>query len=115
MNHFDRQTLSRSGLAILRRSARIAGVSVTAVMFVLSLSFGETAENWRSEFDAICEKVMESDDLTVEELQELISKADKLLPQIEASDDPSKKVFIFRLKKCRDLFEYMVQMKKQGF
>jgi hypothetical protein len=34
-----------------------------------------------------------------------LDRCDKLMPVIESSDDRKKKVYLFRLKKARDMFE----------
>jgi hypothetical protein len=31
---------------------------------------------------------------------------------IQSSDSPSKKVYVLRLKKCRSLFEFIIETKK---
>jgi hypothetical protein len=70
------------------------------------------ADDWRPEFDDICSKVAVADDLSSEELQDLVKRVDVLIPQVEASGDPKSKVFIFRLNKCRDLFSFILETRK---
>jgi hypothetical protein len=86
-----------------------------ALMFLLALAIISTpsaAGNWKDSFDDICSKTQGSDSLSVKELSTLIERADKLMPEIQASDDPSKKIYLQRLKKCRALFEFMIDSKK---
>lgn len=86
-----------------------------AVMFLLGLAMLSTpsaAGNWKDSFDDICSKTHGSDTLSVKELQSLIERSDKLMPEIQASDDPSKKIYLQRLKKCKALFEFMIESKK---
>lgn len=70
--------------------------------------------DWKDEFEEICAVVKAADSLPAEELQGLIARSDDLLPRIEASDDPAKKVYIFRLKKCRAFFEYILALRSEG-
>jgi hypothetical protein len=42
----------------------------------------------------------------------MVEKADKLVPEIQRSEDPAKKVFLQRLKRCRNLYEFMLDTRK---
>jgi hypothetical protein len=77
----------------------------------VSPSFAE--DSWKPAFEEICSKVQATDNLSPAELTALMEKADKLLPVIQASDSPSKKVYVQRLKKCRSLFEFIIDSKKK--
>lgn len=79
-------------------------------LLLLLMTIYAFAGDWHEEFNEICSKVDVADTLSVEELQTLIERSDKLLEQIKASDDSRKKVYIFRLKKCRSMFEYSIQL-----
>ena len=86
-----------------------------AVVFLLAMAITTTpgfAANWKDAFDEICSKTQASDSLSVKELTSLIERSDKLVPEIQASDDPSKKIYLMRLKKCKALFEFMIDSKK---
>ncbi len=86
---------------------------IVACMFTLAtVSAASAQESWKPSFEEICSKVQSTDNLSTAELAALIGKADKLLPVIQASDSPSKKVYILRLKKCRSLFEFIIDTKK---
>lgn len=84
------------------------------IFFILILSFYSTAvtAGWHEEFEEICSKVQMGDSLSREELRVLVERADKLVPLIKESTDPKKKVYIFRLKKCRSFFDFTLQMKQ---
>ena len=85
------------------------------LMFLLAFTMMpalSAAGNWKDAFDDICSRTQGSDSLSVKELMSLIERSDKLVPEIQASDDPSKKIYLTRLKKCRGLFEFMVESKK---
>ncbi len=86
-----------------------------AVMLLLTLAMFPTpsaAGNWKDSFNDICSKTQGSDTLSIKELSSLIERSDKLMPEIQASDDPSKKIYLQRLKKCRALFEFMIESKQ---
>jgi hypothetical protein len=48
-----------------------------------------------------------------EELGDLVSRCDRLKPAIEGSSDPQKKVILKRLEKCRALFLYVLETRKE--
>jgi len=50
--------------------------------------------------------------LSVEELTALLQRCDALLPEIEKLDDTRKKVFGGRLQRCRGLYVYVLDSKK---
>ncbi len=70
------------------------------------------AKDWHEEFEHICSKVQTDDALSIEELKSLIERSEALLKIIENLDEPSKKMYIFRLKKCKAFFEYLIELKK---
>ncbi len=71
-----------------------------------------SAQTWIEDFDRICGQAEEADSLQTAKLQELVIESDKLLEVIEAGNDPRKKVYIFRLKKCRNLFVYIMNLRE---
>lgn len=83
----------------------LLGVSM---LFIASNSFSEY--DWLPEFEDICGKTEDSGAMTKEELNALIDRCDKLRPIIEKSDNPQKKVYLFRLDKCKNLFIYVLQV-----
>lgn len=90
-------------------------VLAMACVFCAAVAFQVfAAESWKDAFDEICGKVQDSDALTTQELTALIEKADKLLPEIEKSEDPSKKIYLVRLKKCRAMFEFIIESRKSS-
>ena len=64
-------------------------------------------ENWRDDFDRICAHTADAGKLSSEELGRLIVESDELLQIVESSDDPEKKIYLIRLKKCRNFFVFM--------
>jgi hypothetical protein len=69
-------------------------------------------ESWQKEFDAVCAKTQDAMTLSQEELTELIRRCDALVPQIEKLDDSRRKVYLGRLQKCRGLYAYVLDAKK---
>ena len=72
----------------------------------------EGGDGWRKEFDDVCGRTSESQSLAIEELQHMIDRCDKLKPQIENLGESERKVFLRRLKMCRDLYQYVLDSKK---
>lgn len=72
------------------------------------------AEAWKDAFEDVCSKVDASQTLSVKELEALIERADKLLPEIQKSEDPAKKIYLKRLKSCRSIFEFSIDSKKSA-
>ena len=92
-------------------------LSTAAVIFsfvsMLTLStLAYSADNWKEPFDEVCGQVMGAESMNEKDLSAMIQKADKILPQIQASDDPGKKVYLNRLKKCRAVYEFILESKK---
>lgn len=48
-----------------------------------------------------------------EELQNLITRCDKLKPQMEKLDEAPRKVYMKRLKMARDLYQYVLDSKSE--
>ena len=83
-------------------------------VIALSLSPVNAAENWKETFDEVCGKVQGADSLSDKEIAVLIEKADKIAPEIQKSDEPGKKVYLQRLKKCRAVYEFMLEARKNS-
>jgi len=68
-------------------------------------------DDWRQEFDRICSFTVDSENLTVDELTKLIEDSDKLKVVIESKDDYDVKLYLIRIKKCRNFFAFMRDMR----
>ncbi len=68
------------------------------------------AQSWKAEFDRICEQTLTATELSVEELRTLVGETEALIARIEKEALAKNKVFLFRLKKCRDFFEFMIEL-----
>lgn len=69
-------------------------------------------ETWRKEFDDVCSKTQDAMTFSQGELTDLIRRCDALLPQIEKLDESQKKVYVERLRKCRGLYAYVLDAKR---
>ena len=92
----------------------IHGFIVACLFTLATVSATAAQDNWKPAFEEICSKVQATDTLSTAEITALIERADKLVPVIQASDSPSKKVYVMRLKKCRSLFEFIIDTKKSS-
>jgi hypothetical protein len=71
-----------------------------------------TQRGWQAEFDDVCSKTQDAMTLSAEELTVLIQRCDSLVPEIEQLDATRKTVFMGRLKRCRGLYVYVLDSKK---
>jgi hypothetical protein len=91
--------------------------SVLILACLVWLAAGSAAwseERWKASFDDICSKVDASGSLSAKELTTLIERVDKLLPEIQGSSEPSKKIYLQRLKKCRAMYQFMIDSKQES-
>ncbi len=70
-------------------------------------------EDWKAEFADICSKTENPMALTADEIKGLIDRCDKLKPRIEKLDESAAKVYLKRLKMCRDLFVFVLESKSK--
>lgn len=63
--------------------------------------------SWLNGFEKICIHTADAGNLSTTELEKLIDDSDALLIRIAASDDPDKKLYLGKLKKCRNFFVFM--------
>ncbi len=89
----------------------ITGIATACLIAMAAVPAGWAAEGWKAAFDEVCSKVDVSGTMSTKELAALVERADKLAPEIQASSDPSKKVYLQRLKKCRSMYVFMMDSK----
>jgi len=86
------------------------------ICFVMSLLlvFAGISQSgtWKEDFKRLCGYTEEASSLSTDQIQELIQESDRLLKTLETLNDPEKKVYIFRLKKCRNFFEYILDLRE---
>ena len=101
---------------ILLRACAIALFLSGNPLLTGPLPFGPSAalaqEEWKAEFDAVCSKTDVAMTLSSEELKGLIAGCDRLKPKIEAQEESTRKVYLRRLRMCRELYKYVLENKK---
>ncbi len=95
-----------------RHSRSIGAAVVILVMLSLMIPSVALTSDLKDEFEEICSRTGDADSYSIEELQALIDRSDKLLKKIKASDNKRKKIFIMRLKKCRNFFAFTIEVKQ---
>jgi hypothetical protein len=95
---------------------RIALLFSVAGFLLLLLAAGavgaQEQPDWRVEFEAVCSTTDAAMSFTVEELTGLVARCDKLAEWIGAEPEESvRRVFLRRLKMCRDLLAYVLEWK----
>ncbi len=68
-------------------------------------------DDWKAEFEDVCSKTEDPMALSTEEIRSLIDRCDKLKPRIEKLEESAAKVYLKRLKMCRDLFAFVLESK----
>ena len=68
-------------------------------------------DQWKEEFKLICSYTVVSNTLSDEELETLIKDSDVLIEKLEALEVPEAKVYIFRLKKCRNMYRFIIDVR----
>lgn len=79
------------------------------VLMVFSNSYG--VDDWKPEFEYLCGRTDEAMDMEVKELINIVERCQKLLPLIEASVNPQKKIYIKRLEACMNLYRFVLESK----
>jgi len=86
-------------------------------LFICNPDTAYAQADWKQEYSALCAKTQNAMTLSIEELQSLIERCDKLQGQIDALTGPQakteKKVYTKRLKMCRDLYDFALQYKEE--
>lgn len=90
-------------------------ISLSLIFVLIMLNSGSiyAQDSWKAEFDDICSKTGIAITFTKEELKALVDRCDKLKPTIETLDESQKKVYLKRLKMCRDMFIFAIESKKE--
>jgi len=70
-------------------------------------------DDWKMEFDTVCARTQEAAGMSRDELKNLVDRCDKLRPRIEKLDDTQKKVYLKRLRMCRDLYSFVLETKEK--
>jgi hypothetical protein len=110
------------GSRIVPRALRaaLAGLALAAAVIELGAGAGprvpwaRAEEAWFVEFESICARTQDAMSLTSDELRALVSRCDRLKPQIEGLDPSRRKVYVKRLEQCRDLYQFALDTRGQG-
>lgn len=90
-------------------------VSFLCICFLLGLVLSHAdvcrAAQWKDDFERLCGSTEEAPSLPADKVRALMEETDTLLKTIEGLDLPDKKVYLFRLKKCRNFFGYILELK----
>jgi len=96
----------------MRRKRKLAQTVVICLIVLFSAAVAHGG-SLQEDFDKLCVHTQDAERLSLERLQELVTECDKLQKRIEESNDPKKKLLLFRLNKCRNFLAYMVELKKE--
>ncbi len=89
-------------------------VATIAMMFVFAiLIVSALAEQgqWKEELERLCSFTEVSSTLADDELLQLVKGSDVLLEKLESLEASKVKVYIFRLKKCRNMYVYTMDIR----
>jgi hypothetical protein len=68
-------------------------------------------DTWLNEFDAVCSQTGDAMDMTKDQLKRLLDRCYRLQSDIEKQDEITKKVYLKKLKSCRELYEFVIATK----
>ena len=75
---------------------------------------GNQPAPWKQEFERLCAQTQIAASLSAEQLRKLIADSDELLERLGHVEDPQAKVYIFRLRNCREFFAYALDLQERG-
>ncbi len=97
--------------AILRTSLLVIGFGLLYATVLHPLpSFAE--QEWREEFEAVCSKTDAAMSLSKDELKDLVGRCDRLMEKIASEEETTRRIYVRRLKSCKDLFLYVLDTRK---
>lgn len=87
--------------------------ATVAIIFVLCLlaSAAWAADEWKDEFKRLCNYTDVAHSLSDADLKKLVVDSDVLLGKLKALKEPKVKVYIFRLKKCRNMYQFTLDLR----
>ncbi len=69
-------------------------------------------QGWKEEFEAVCSRTDAAMALSTDELKGLIGRCERLKEKIEAEEESTRKIYLRRLKSCKDLYSYVLETRK---
>lgn len=97
-----------------RVAAICRGTGLLAVLLVAGPAGAQEPADWRVEFEAVCGTTDASMSFTAEELTNLIARCDKLAEKIGAEEETVRRIYLRRLKMCRDLLAFVLESRNPG-
>jgi len=90
----------------------IAIILFITAIFINSGDFLFAYENdFKEEFNELCGNTDIAMTLPVEKLEKLVKRCDNLMDKIKATEHLTKKTYLYRLEKCRNLYKFMIDSK----
>jgi hypothetical protein len=117
VNKIHRGSYRNGAISGTKKGCRLFYQLLPIVVLLLFACALEPQHAWpevpfKNEFDNICSRTMDAATLSVQELETLITLCDKLQPVIEKAGEPENKIYLKRLRMCKDLFVYVLEVKK---
>jgi len=72
-----------------------------------------TPAECKKQVDEACAKTQDAMNLSGDELKELVARCDRLAPVVAAQPEPHRKVLGLRLKRCRDLYQFVLDTRER--
>jgi hypothetical protein len=73
-----------------------------------------TPAECKKQVDEACAKTQDAMNLSSDELKELVARCDRLTPVVAAQPEPHRKVLGLRLKRCRDLYQFVLDTRERS-
>ncbi len=96
-------------------------VAVVALVGAAASSSGEeapakepTPAECKRQVDEACAKTQDAMGLTSDELRALVARCDQLTPVVKKLPEPHRKVLGLRLKRCRDLYQFVLDTREKS-
>ncbi len=70
-------------------------------------------ESWLRELDELCGSSQAAMTLSSEEVTTLVERCDRIIAEITGTDNPRKKLYLFRLERCRNFYQYIINLKSK--
>lgn len=82
----------------------------TSLYAVLTRASFAEEEPWKNEFNTLCGDTQKAVNLGQDDLKMLITRCEKLYSDLEASEAPQKKAFIYRIEKCKNFYQFLIEL-----
>lgn len=92
-----------------RVTAILPMLGLVVALLAAGLAGAQEPTDWRVEFEAVCGTTDTSMSLTSDELTNLIARCDTLAERIGAEEETVRRVYLRRLKMCRDLLAFILE------